>query len=311
MTEPTNTPPLTDEQKAERKAVSKAITEVASHIADDLGETEAQPRATIWRSVKALGSEQAQALLSRAQEIEAAGGMLTADNTHRRTLGGVYFALARQTANGKDRFFIFGPPKSAHATPTGTSQQTVAPPAAPAPPFVWADRLNLFHEIGTDAGEGTTVKVTLIGRPGKPVIGDQFTTISMPSMKTPALPKGLPTPPDAQTQHLVYINAKQWRKVAEAAADPDDALIIEGWAVYDPDLPGLSVFATNTTSKKLQAATREQPEKQYFVVMSSLILLTERVVLVSRKEKAIKPLDTGTCCWHNRCEGSRNRFQII
>src|SRR5215469_3778186 len=133
MTEPTNTPPLTDEQKAERKAVSKAITEVASHIADDLGETEAQPRATIWRSVKALGSEQAQALLSRAQEIEAAGGMLTADDTRRRTPGGVYFALVRETANGKDRFFIFGPPKSAHTRPVSTPPQTVMPttPAAP------------------------------------------------------------------------------------------------------------------------------------------------------------------------------------
>src|SRR5215469_10580144 len=150
MTEPTNQPPLTDEQKAERKAASKAITEAANRIADDLGETEAQPRATIWRSVKALGIEQTQALLSRTQEIEAAGGMMTADDTRRRTPGGVYFALVRQTANGKDRFFIFGPPKSAHAKPTGTPQQAVTPPtpAAPAPPFVWADRLTALQTIG-------------------------------------------------------------------------------------------------------------------------------------------------------------------
>src|SRR5215469_12144173 len=141
MTEPTNQPPLTDEQKAERKAASKAITEAANRIADDLGETEAQPRATIWRSVKALGIEQTQALLTRTQEIEAAGGMMTVDHTRRRTPGGVYFALVRETANGKDRFFIFGPHKSAHAQPASTAEQpaTAPPPAAPpAPPFAWA-----------------------------------------------------------------------------------------------------------------------------------------------------------------------------
>jgi hypothetical protein len=39
---------------------------------------------------------------------------------------------------------------------------------------------------------------------------------------------------------------------------PEDALIIEGWAAYDPDLEGIAVFATNITTKLLQAVKRQQ-----------------------------------------------------
>jgi hypothetical protein len=257
MTEPTPKPPLTDEQKAERKALSKAITEAASRIADDLGEAEAQPRATIWRSVKALGIEQAQALLARTHEIDAAGGMMTADNTRRRTPGGVYFALVREMTNGKDRFFIFGTQKPAHAKPASAPQKTVTP-AAPVTPFVWADRITALQTIRADRGEARTVKITLVGHLGKTIDQGAFYQATMTADRAPALPKGLPAPPAVEATYIVFIQAKQFRKIAEAANDAEDVVIIEGWCQPDAETGAIAVWATNVTSKKLQAATREQ-----------------------------------------------------
>jgi molybdopterin-guanine dinucleotide biosynthesis protein len=35
------------------------------------------------------------------------------------------------------------------------------------------------------------------------------------------------------TRYSVYITAKQWKKVAEAIADPEDVLIVEGFPMLD------------------------------------------------------------------------------
>jgi hypothetical protein len=81
---------------------------------------------------------------------------------------------------------------------------------------------------------------------------------AMESAKAPALPKGLPTPPTTPTTYVVYIARKQWANVAAALENPEDALIVEGWAVYDAELEGIAVFAMQTTTKLLQAAKRQQ-----------------------------------------------------
>ncbi len=56
---------------------------------------------------------------------------------------------------------------------------------------------------------------------------------------------------------MVYIARKQWKTAAEAITDPDDSLIVEGYAAYDPQLEGIAVYATKVTTKKLQAAKRQ------------------------------------------------------
>lgn len=52
--------------------------------------------------IAALGEAQATALLQQAQGIEAHGGMLTQDGSRRRTLGGIFFALAKQHLRAHD-----------------------------------------------------------------------------------------------------------------------------------------------------------------------------------------------------------------
>jgi hypothetical protein len=45
--------------------------------------------------IQLCGASFAQALVKEAQEIEAGDGLMTADGERRRTLGGVFFYLAR------------------------------------------------------------------------------------------------------------------------------------------------------------------------------------------------------------------------
>jgi deoxyinosine 3'endonuclease (endonuclease V) len=41
---------------------------------------------------------------------------------------------------------------------------------------------------------------------------------------------------------------------------PDDALIVEGYGVHEPRFAGITVYATQVTTKAMQAAKRkEQP----------------------------------------------------
>ena len=71
------------------------ITETAAAIATQLGETAPGARATIWRTVRTLGPERAQAFVAQALEAEANGGMMVPDGSRKRTLGGIFFYLVR------------------------------------------------------------------------------------------------------------------------------------------------------------------------------------------------------------------------
>ena len=103
------------------------------------------------------------------------------------------------------------------------------------------------------------MKVTLVGRPGKVVEKEQFVVTAMPTMKIPALPKGVPVPTDTtQTQIMVYIAQKQWRRVAEAIKNDEDVLIVEGFAIYEPQIKGMAVLASNVTTKLLQQSKRQE-----------------------------------------------------
>lgn len=86
--------------------------------------------------------------------------------------------------------------------------------------------------------------------------GDVVLT-TLKSGAAPALPKGLPAPPPQPTTYALYFNRKQWNKVKEAIANPEDMLIVEGWQAYDDQLKGIAVWAMNVTTKALQRQKRQ------------------------------------------------------
>jgi len=232
-------------------------------IAAQLGETERGPLGQVGRVVGRLGADRARTFLARTQEIEAAGGLTLPDGSRRRTPGGVFFYLVRadDTLSREDRVSIFPPQFGRNGRKKATS--AAATPATPAPSTsaptpTWADNdyRRVIAALQQDPGRATTVKITVIGRPGPAVEHGQAVAVALVSAKAPDLPKGLPEPP-AGTRYTVFVARKQWAKVAEAlAADAEDAAIIEGYAALDPCVEGIAVYATSATTKRLQAAKR-------------------------------------------------------
>jgi len=247
--------------------------EVAEQIARELGETEAAPRRTIYKVVKKLGRDEALRFVAKTLSIERAGGLMLPDQSRQRTTGGVFFFLVKTEAPPEITKHIFPkrlPPHLKKKTQPKESEEAkgMTPPAGPeakpaVPPFAWEDRIDVLAEIAmSERGEVRNVKVTLIGRPGKiREQGQCVVTTMQQKPKLPALPKGLPIPALDQiepTLFVVYIATRQWRKVEEAIKDAEDLLIVEGVQLLDRRFPAtIAVFASNVTTKKLQAAQRK------------------------------------------------------
>ena len=247
--EPATRPRATHPMSPEAQAL-------AAEIATALAETEPQPLEQIARAVDRLGPERARVFLAQVQEIEAGGGQMLPDGSRRRTPGGLFFLLLRRSADvsRRDKVFIFP-----HLFQQTTPRAATGDSAATAPASVaWTDDTYraLARQLQHNRGRATTVKITVIGRPGTAVDQSQAVVIALVSEKVPSLAKGLPEPP-ASTRYTVFVARKPWPKVAEAlAADPADAAIIEGYAALDPRVDGIAVYATNATTKRLQAAKR-------------------------------------------------------
>jgi len=237
-------PELTPEQRAIREATMR--------IADELGETQQVPRTQVARVVRVLGIDRAQDFFEQALVIEATGGMLLPDGSRRRTPGGVFFKLVRDGVNKQERYAIF--PMRPSGDTSEQPSQPAQPPSAAAPAPA---NDQVISEIPNATGEAHTVKITLVGRPGRIINKNGYIMTTMQHSKVPSLPKGMPVPPAKPTTYTVYISAKQWQKVAASLQDnPEDILIAEGTPAYDPDLEGIAVYVTNTTTKLLQQAQR-------------------------------------------------------
>ncbi len=252
------------EEAAPAALTGRANSTVVVAIAGQLGETAAGPRHQIARIVDELGEERARALLAEALAIEGRGGLLLPDGSRRRTPGGVFFHLVRTQASPEEVGRIF-PPRPWQQRRQGATRgasATAAPVAPAAPAFTWDDYPTVVAELQRRLGEATSVKITVIGRPAQIVERGDVTIVALRSEKVPSLPKGLPTPASPTTDYAVFIARKQWQKVAQAARNPQDLLIVEGYPTMDPRFNGITVLATQATSKQLQQAERQQRQGQ-------------------------------------------------
>ncbi|MBN1681233.1 MAG: hypothetical protein JW966_13180 [Anaerolineae bacterium] len=68
---------------------------VAQQLCEQLGETDKVPVRQIDAIIRLCGTSFAQVVLDEARALDAAGGMLTQDGARPRTLGGIFFFIAR------------------------------------------------------------------------------------------------------------------------------------------------------------------------------------------------------------------------
>lgn len=218
---------------------------LAGEIAEQLGEKDLKPCRQIEAIVEHAGVEFARSLVQEARKIEAQGGWTLPDQSRRRTLGGVFFHLARARLPYQLKKFIFDP---AGIKPTSPATR----------PFHWEERASVLETLLQEQGVVSTVKVTLIGRPGKVEIRNNLVITTMSHLtRFPNLPKGMPAPPETPTVYTVYISLKQWRRTEATLSNVDDMLIIEGVCVFDPQIRAIAVFATSLTSRVIEQNRRE------------------------------------------------------
>lgn len=256
-------PKLSKEEREARRQAREAHQEtLTAQIAAALNETDEQPFRQIAQIVRRCGEEKALAWLEEAQTIEQEGGMLTRDESRRRTLGGVYFQVVRKHLRSARHWItlekIFGPPEGSTQTPGGQWSDVWLPVVR------WRERGTVIDEARTEIGEAYTVKITLVGKLGKCVERRGFTLAMMEhGGKLPPLPKGIPVPETVPgTQYVVYIGTKQWRRMRQALMSSNDVAIIEGVPMYDKEYQAITVFATMVTTRNTQQAQRELQRSQ-------------------------------------------------
>jgi len=237
--------PLTPEERA-----------LAAGIAEGLREWATGARRRIGQIVRTVGAARAEVLFTQAQAVEAAGGLRTDDGSRRRTPGGVFFHLVRVGVTDAERLAIWG-----RVVGGGSEAAAGSVPPRPAPPLLepW-DAVAVAAVAAltvAEMGGATSVKITVVGRPGKVVERDAVVAVAVVSTGVPSLPKGLPTPAAARTRYIVLIPRKQWAKAAAALTDPNDVLIAEGYPALEERFAGaITVYATRVTTKRLQAAQK-------------------------------------------------------
>jgi hypothetical protein len=228
---------------------------LADEIADMLGEKMASAKRQINAIVELFGEDGARALLEETLQIEQNGGMMILSGERRRTPGGVFFFIAMERARPEDR-----PKIRQHEWKKLQKQKGKKRRPQPLSEEV---RLGAVNELLQEVGEVSSVKIVVIGRPGKIKSFKDMVMTTMTNTNTPTnLPKGLPAPPKAATTYVVYIGNRQWRKVEQSIANPEDALIIEGYCTIDPEVQGISVYATSVTTKLIERQKRETQRAQ-------------------------------------------------
>lgn len=127
---------------------------------DTLAEVLEEPNRPLLTNVlRTLGVDRTTAILEDALTCEAHGGMLTKDGTRRRTPGGVFLQLVKERTSPHERRRLFPRP----APPPGQRQPQGQPMA-----LTWDEVQTLTQTLATaPPGEARTMKLTLIGRPGK------------------------------------------------------------------------------------------------------------------------------------------------
>lgn len=230
------------------------IQKEAKKIAEAIGETEEQPINQVAQVIEKCGLEFAQKVAEQTEKVEADGGLKTHDGKRRRTKGGVFFYIAKGQMDAKIRSEIFpnfGKNANGEVTPPGIE---------------WEERIEHFKSLVEETGFVKNLTVTLIGRPGKLHIegGSVMTIIEQKEVKAPPYPKGVPPLENIEdkTIYYVFMGLKHWQKVEKSLEEPTDMMIIEGTAVYDPELDGITILSTSVSTKLLERQKRLDAEQE-------------------------------------------------
>ncbi len=231
---------------------AEQIRQLAKQFGAALGETAAQPVKQIQQLIEECGLPFVEKIMTQTEATEAAGGLLTHDRKRRRSKGGVFFYLAKGQMDAGPRSKIF--PNFGKG-----GDGSIAPPG-----IDWNDRIAPMKALRESAGFVSGLTVSLSGRPGKLRIDGSsvMTVIEQRQVKAPPYPKGVPhfdtiKTIEGVTTYYVFMSRRHWKRVEKALEDESDRLLIEGSAVYDGQLEGITILSTRVSTKKLEYQARK------------------------------------------------------
>jgi hypothetical protein len=214
-------------------------------------------RPLLTQVLRTLGFDRTVAVLTDTLTCEANGGLVTKDGTRRRTPGGVFFQLVKERATPHERRRLFPRPAPQHGQ--GRPQEQ---PQGQARALTWEEASSLMQTLATSpVGEARTMKLTLIGRPGKVETRGQAVVFRMQGKPPGALPRGLPpVPAQPPMAWNVIVALRQWNRVKDSlAANQEDQLIIEGY----PAMQGSQhVLLAQSCVSMLQQRAQKQAQRQ-------------------------------------------------
>lgn len=239
----------------------------ADALVDEIVEKLEEPNIFLTRDVVyTIGIDECREYLARTLKIEEEGGMILSKGNRRRTPGGIFFWLVKEDLTKEQIRKLFPLPKR----PVDKAKRNAARKARKIRKQAellkemteaWASRGEVVKDIikSKNYGKAGSIKVTMIGRPGKIIKQKGFimTTMRGPG-RSPSLPKELPDLEPSKLLYLVYVGDKQWKRVARAIRNPEDILIIEGYLGYEKALKKMVIFSQMVTTKLIQEERREK-----------------------------------------------------
>lgn len=233
------------------------IRSTINHIIQTLGETDKKPIRQITNIVKLCGVDFANDILQETLNIEANGGMTIQNGDRRRTIGGVFFYLAREKMSDENRQQIF------YSWRLQRKQR--AEREAQFPEFNYDnERVGIISNLLENVGKVSEVNITLTGRPEAIERRRDLVilTIQDEISEETVFPRGVPQPDPTPIDYAVYISAKQWERVEKVFnSDTDDDLVIEGMVAFDSETGAMAVYSTFVTTDKLRRKKKKQDKQ--------------------------------------------------
>lgn len=218
---------------------------VAGELAALLGERHYGLIGQIRRIVRLCGVDFSREMYAATLEIEANGGLMVSDNSHRRTPGGVFLHLVRAKLDEDQRKQIFSNNAKARI-----------------PLLDWTKRLAIIQSLQTDQGKIDSLIVSLRGRPEQIEKRAEFVVVTLsdePSIDN--IPRGIPKPPSTPTMVVVYIALEQWEKVEVAMTHSSNRLLVEGICAVESESMSMIVFATSVWTEVLKTKSQKKANK--------------------------------------------------
>jgi hypothetical protein len=265
QTQQSESRPSEEPKQPPKRFLNKDEIRRVYEISEQLGETDPIPQRLITDIARFNGLDFVEEILRQTLEIEANGGLMVNSGERRRTPGGVFFYLARGKMPSSRRYKIWPWRNKTGENGGENGSYRREEDDDPNPVFDWESRAELADDLIANAGEVSSLKVTLVGQLGSIKMAQPVVTLTITNAYgNVTVPRGIPDVPTDPETYTIYVVMKLWSRVAPALkAQPDDIVIVDGICSYDDKARHITIYASSITTSSLQrAAWNAQREQQ-------------------------------------------------